>query len=422
MSHLPSGSWVAGAVVLGFALVTNGTVAQPTARFQIPPDEQPVQRTSAPGQVLLVEATQFIRVPQARKEFDVTGDGLAAAVLDTGLRVSHVDFHGSTRIPGRRNFTTDYAGSPGAADNVADGHGHGTNVAGIIAARREPRRPKDPTGVHEGVAPDAAIVPLKVLSNFGGGEFAWVEEALQWVVDNHARLGITVVNMSLGGGSNDIADAAYANSRIRARVVDLKNQNIPVVVAAGNDFFPHQSAQGMAYPAILRETISVGAVYDADVGRRQYRSGAIADRTASGRLTPFSQRLHPSIASLTRTDIFAPGAVIASTGIGEGSWSNNQRDRAESLQQGTSQAAPITAGVILLLQQYHNRVTGKLPSVDQIERWLREGAVPEHDNYGVDDNVANTGLEFSRLDALNTLRIVRMAVAPTDKPSEKPRE
>ena len=401
-AHACGGLIVLAAGALGFASV----LAQPTARFQIPPDEQPTQREGG-GQVLLAEATAFIQVPQARAQFKVSGRGLAAAVLDTGLRTSHIDFHGATRIPAKRNFTTD---DNGAVDNVEDGNGHGTNVAGIIAARIGPAQPTDPIGLHEGVAPDASIVPLKVLTNAGGGEFSWVEDALGWIVANHEKLGITVVNMSLGSGSNDTDDGDYADSRIRQHVVELRKRNIPVVVASGNDFFPHGSDQGMAFPAILRETVSVGAVFDADIGRRAYRSGAIAEKTAPGRIAPFSQRLHAGTNAATRTDIFAPGAVIASSGIGDPAWSALQRDRAESLQQGTSQAAPITAGVILLIQELHKTATGRLPSVDDIERWMAQGAQLERDAYGADDNVDNTGLEFPRLNALTTLQIVKKAI------------
>jgi peptide/nickel transport system permease protein len=67
----------------------------------------------------------------------------------------------------------------------------------------------------------------------------------------------------------------------------------------------------MAYPAICRETISVGALYDANIGGISYGDGAIANTTAAGRITPFSQRLHPDVNVDCRTDIFSTGAALA---------------------------------------------------------------------------------------------------------------
>src|SRR5688572_12375832 len=98
------------------------------------PTETPRQVQGASGQVLLREALQYARVGDARVKFGVTGSGLTVAVLDTGVNLKHADFRGA--IKASRNFSTDDAG---AADIATDHHGHGTNVAGIIAANG-PRR------------------------------------------------------------------------------------------------------------------------------------------------------------------------------------------------------------------------------------------------------------------------------------------
>ena len=64
----------------------------------------------------------------------------------------------------------------------------------------------------------------------------------------------------------------------------------------------------MAYPAILRNTVSVGAVYAADYGPRAYGSGRIvASHTGPDVITPYTQRLHESVNPACRTDLFAPG-------------------------------------------------------------------------------------------------------------------
>jgi subtilisin family serine protease len=140
---------------------------------EIPPVEAPVQFDRTQFTPLLVEVDLFLRVSQARESFAVNGTGLTAAVLDTGLRTTHVDFAG--RVPAQRNFTADNGGNQ---EDASDGNGHGTNVGGIIVAN----------GTHRGIAPGANIIPLKVLSNNGGGSFASVDKALDWVIQNRNRL------------------------------------------------------------------------------------------------------------------------------------------------------------------------------------------------------------------------------------------
>ena len=79
----------------------------------------------------LTEVDPLVRAPDARRDFNVGGAGVTVAVLDTGLRSTHVDFAGRV-VPGR-NFTAD--GGHDRAD-VTDRNGHGTNVAGIVCAGR----------------------------------------------------------------------------------------------------------------------------------------------------------------------------------------------------------------------------------------------------------------------------------------------
>ncbi|MDX9736284.1 MAG: S8 family serine peptidase [Thermoanaerobaculia bacterium] len=353
------------------------------AERSLSPPPRPIQFEKKQIVLLDAEVDSLIRTLKARKAFGVSGAALAAAVLDTGLRVTHRDFAG--RVPARRNFTTDYGADP---NDVSDGQGHGTNVAGIIAAG----------DLHVGIAPGASIVPLKVLTNQGGGTFQWVLDALDWILNDPENHGISVVSMSLGDSSNDADDGVHSMDPIRDRVLRLRALRIPVVVAAGNDYFKFK-AEGMGFPAILTETISVGAVYDANEGPFSYQSGAEAYSTAADRLTPFSQRLHESTNTRTRTDIFAPGAPVTSSGI--------DSDEGESVQQGTSQATPVVTGVILLMQEFFKRTAGVLPPVDLLVECLRNGAVRVHDGDDEDDNVPHTQKEFLRVDAFGALEAVR---------------
>lgn len=358
----------------------------------LPLPEQEIDRVERPRQfqrnfrAQAVESTSLIRAAQARSTYNVNGAGLTVAVLDTGLRTTHSDFTG--RILAQRNYTFDNGGN---INDASDGQGHGTNVSGIIVANN----------VHVGIAPGANIIPIKVLDNTGGGSFSAIDQALQWVIDNRTTYNISVVNMSLGAFSNYIS---YGSDSTGVKIQTLRNAGVAVVVAAGNDFYSHSSVPGMAYPAIFPQTVSAGAVFDANVGSVWYGDGAIANTTGPDRLTPFSQRLHPNVSPTYRTDIFAPGASLTSSGI--------ISDTSSSTMDGTSQATPVVAGVILLMQQHYLRQHGTLPSIDVIENALRASAVTVIDGDDEDDNVTNTGLGYLRVDALGALQTLAPPIPP----------
>jgi subtilisin family serine protease len=366
---------------------------------KISPVEKPVQLTRPQFAASLIQAGSLIRASEARTKFSVTGNGLTVAVLDTGLRTTHVDFTG--RVVAQSNFTTDNGGNQ---DDASDGHGHGTNVTGIIAANK----------LHIGIAPNAQVIPLKVLSNDNGGTFEAIQGGLQWVIDNRTRHNITAVCMSLGDGGNYTDDNLFSADDLRLKIQTLRNEKVAVVVAAGNDFFTYSSQQGMSYPAIFRETVSVGAVYDAREGGFSYSSGAVTTESAPDRITPFSQRLHTKINPITRTKIFAPGAPITSSGI------NN--DQGESIQHGTSQATPVVTGVILLMQEYYLRLTGSLPSINELVVFLGAGGVRINDGDDEQDNVINTGLNFVRVDVIGALENITRRLEKVVFEEHKPLE
>jgi subtilisin family serine protease len=355
------------------------TGAECTPSAAVKPVEAPLQ-LEQPFLAELLQASRLLRVHEARTLFRADGAGTAIAVLDTGLRTTHCDFAG--RVAAQRNFTADNAGDPGDA---TDGSGHGTNVSGIVCAG----------GVHCGIAPMARIVPLKVLADDGSGSFGSVAAALQWVLDNHGSYGITAVCLAFSDGANHQSDAPFASDAIGRQVKSLAEIGIVSCVAAGDDYYTHGSTQGMSYPAILRETLSVGAVYDGDLGALPHPSGAEAYETRADRITPFSQRLHEKVSRKCATTVFAPGAPMVSSGI--------LNDGGTSIQHGTSQPTPVVAGLVLLLQSLHLRATGALPAVADLRRWLIGGSAAILDSDDEHDNVLHTGLAFRRIDALAAL-------------------
>lgn len=362
------------------------------------PQPKPFQRGSGtPLQIQLEQVREFIRVNEAVRRFRVDGSGLTAAVIDTGVYAAHVDFGGGRRIAAQLNLTSDNGGD---RSNALDGHGHGTNVAGIISAN----------ALHQGIATGSRLVAIKVFDNRGESTFDKVREGLDWIRGPEAAPhGISVVNLSLRDFGNSSTDAGSEPDALRASIAALRALRIPVVASAGN-WYKHYERQGMTYPAILRETVSVGSVYDSMGGRLTYPDyfNAEASSRVAGQITPFSQRLHASVSVDSRTDIFAPGAPVTATGL-------NSPTSGESTQEGTSQAAPVTSGVILLMQQlYRRKFPNQLPTVDDVEKWLRAGAVMELDGDNERDNVAHTGLSYPRIDAVGALEAMskELGIAP----------
>ena len=137
-----------------------------------------------------------------------TGKGVVVAVIDTGV-TKVADLAQTKFVPGY-NFLANNA-------NADDDHGHGTHVAGTIAQSTNNKR-----GV-AGVAPDVAIMPLKVLSARGSGSVAAIAQSIRWAADH----GANVINMSLGGPM-PIGTMASAVKYARAK-------GVVVVAAAGND-------------------------------------------------------------------------------------------------------------------------------------------------------------------------------------------
>ena len=189
-----------------------------------------------------------INVEQAWDE--TKGAGVTVAVIDTG--VSKVPDLKLTKFVEGYDFVNN-------KDDASDDNGHGTHVAGTIAQSTD-----NGYGV-AGIAYEASIMPLKVLSGSGGGEIADIAEAIKFAADNDAD----IINMSLGGGgdSNMMKEAiAYAHSK-----------GVTIIAAAGNE-----GRNAASYPARYPDVISVSAT-DAAGEKASYSNfGAGVDIAAPG--------------------------------------------------------------------------------------------------------------------------------------------
>jgi len=158
-----------------------------------------------------------VHLQQAQALAPALGEGVTVAVIDTGLDLTHPAFEGALTDP---STWQDYVG----ADRVPQeegvlgtgGYGHGTNVAGIVLQ----------------IAPNAKIMPLRVLDANGVGTVANVALAVRWAADH----GANVINLSLGSAKDSRA--------VRDAVASAAARHIPVIASAGND-----GSTRLTYPA-----------------------------------------------------------------------------------------------------------------------------------------------------------------------------
>jgi major intracellular serine protease len=261
---------------------------------------------------------QLVQAP-AIWEGSNQGEGIVVAVIDTGIDTDHPDL--KDRIIGGRNFTTDFQGDP---DLFEDNNGHGTHVSGTISASFNQQ------GV-AGVAPKARILSLKALTGEGAGNYDWIINAINFAVDwrGPQEERVRVICMSLGGPS----DVPEMHQAIQHAI----QQNISVVVAAGNEGDGEEGTFEYAYPGAYNEVISVGAV------------------TMDLKLAHFTNT-HNEI------DLVAPGVEVMST----------YPDNKYAKLSGTSMAAPHIAGALaLIINLSENEFNRKLSEAEVYAQLIR---------------------------------------------------
>jgi subtilisin family serine protease len=251
------------------------------------------------------------------------GGRVVVAVIDSGVLGTHQDLAGSV-LPG-----IDYI-----RDGRIDPNGHGTHVAGIIAAHVN-----NGVGI-AGAAPSVRILPVRVLDAGGGGVASNVAKGIIWAADHGAR----VINLSLGGGEAPGVEQAiqYANSK-RA-----------VVVAAAGNF--GDSGNAPKYPAAYPEAIAVAAV----------------DSNLS----------HPAFSNTgSYVDVAAPGVGIVSA------WGSSPTAYASAT--GTSMATPyVSAEAAMIIAAHGSFSAAKVKQVLEgsardlgpagVDRWFGHGLINPH--------------------------------------------
>ena len=182
---------------------------------------------------------------------NLTGKGQTVCIIDTGVNYSHPDLGGcfgaNCKVIGGYDFVNNDA-------DPMDDNGHGTHVAGIIAAN----------GSINGVAPEAKIVALKVCNSGGSCSDNNVISAINWCVGNSSVYNISVISMSLGGAFNftSYCDSdTTENSDIYAAPINSAfAKNISFAISSGNS----GNSTSVSSPACIQNATRVGATTKSD--------------------------------------------------------------------------------------------------------------------------------------------------------------
>lgn len=231
-----------------------------------------------------------------------TGKGIKVAVLDSGIAP-----HKELKIKGGKS-TVNYTRS------WTDDDGHGTHVAGIIAAQPGIKKVNGIDVV--GVAPNVDLYAVKVLNRWGEGDLTDILEGIEWAIENK----MDIINMSFG--------TEKGSQLLQQMLNKAYNEGILLVSAAGND----GNNYPVTYPAKYDSVIAVSSV-EKDL--------SLSDFSSTG----------------DEVELAAPGGDIVST---------YTRGRYE-LESGTSQAAPHVTGMLALLKEKYPTLTNK-----QLREKIRE--------------------------------------------------
>jgi hypothetical protein len=292
----------------------------------------------------------------------VTGAGVTVAIVDSGVDYLHEDLDDNIwtnpgEIPDNgvddegNGFVDDVRGydfqgnfftSLDPDNDPMDALGHGTHVAGIVAAE------DNGIGVI-GVAPDATIMPVRVLDDVGAGWDSQIAKGIRYAVDNDAD----IINMSLGG--------YFFSSLMRDAVEYAHANDVTVVAAAGNEFLYSLESFPAGYPSV----ISVAAAEQESLGETK---------------TWWS--------NWGNVDFLAPGEQVLST----------TPDDTYQPFSGTSMASPNVAGAIALVKQAYAD-DGVDASPDQLEQTLAVTAEARY--FAGKDEVSGSG--FPDLGAATSL-------------------
>lgn len=302
-----------------------------------------------------INADDFLNIA----EKDVTID-VDVAIIDTGIDSDHPDLN----VIGGVNCISTLVGPPKSRSSYEDDNGHGTHVAGTVAAM------DNAFGV-VGVAPGARLWAVKVLNRNGSGSLSDIIKGIDWVTGKADE--IEVANMSLGGqGVSDAFRTAiqYSVAKGVVYVVAAGNESMDVYGPDG-DFNTYDDIIPAAYP----EVAAISAMVDTDGkpgGEGSPSSYGPDDSFAS--FSNYSASVvdgNPVTSTGKAIDLILPGVNIVSTYLNGGYATGS----------GTSMASPHAAGLAALYIAQNGRA-GNADGVYVIRQALIDGGIKKDDEYG----------------------------------------
>ncbi len=310
-----------------------------------------------PAHITLQDSLGVINATRTHSNPGITGKGETVCIIDTGINYTHPDLGGCTqtqflagncsKVLAGFNYCANEDCSLTSNDPM-DNNGHGTHVAGIVAAN----------GSIRGVSPDSKIVAIKVFNSVGTGVFSDITAGIDWCVNNATKYNISVISMSLGTLSvfSNYCDSSFTSTT--NAVNNAVGKGISVIAATGNDY----NKQSISSPACIYNVTSVGSTSKSDI---------ISDFSNSNSIT----------------DLLAPGGSINSTSMS-----------GYTILSGTSMATPHVAGAFALLRQYKrsDNNTNLTPVQMQII-FNATGKVVQD---------VNNSLNFSRIDVFKAIKFV----------------
>ena len=282
---------------------------------------------------------------------EVTGSGVKACIVDSGIDLDHGDF-ASLNLAGWKDFIN-------GQSTPYDDHGHGTSMAGLLVAN----------GWLKGIAKGVDLYVAKALQKDGSGDDSVVAEAIDWCVTS----GVHVISLSLGGAPNLLPFTIGDGRSSGDAANDAIDAGIYVIAAAGNDGGPNDDGD-VAHPSSEAGVISVGGV----TSQGTHWSGSSRGDN-NGRLLPLPIIL-PRGDPDKKPELVAPAQGVPVL-LTDGSW---------GLADGTSAATVYVTGALCLLLEDKpelkaDQSDGGADTVDAVKRLLMESVVPEEGQAGHDD-------------------------------------
>ena len=294
------------------------------------------------------DMTDNITMVNADKVWDMgyTGKGVLVAVLDSGVNYNHLDladhlWDGGSQYP---NHGYNIIGNN---NDPMDNFGHGTHCAGTVCG-------DGTSGLHTGIAPDATLMCVKVLDDYGYGSTSAFNSGMEVAIEHQAD----IISMSLGVMNASVTDKTL----LRNTCVNALQLGVIATVAVGNDgqmtmvpvpnnvrtpgncpppwLHPDQEVNAGALSCV----VAVGAI---DYSENMYENGSRGPVTWTD--TEFNDYPYNPNIGLIRPDICAPGVGVKSL--------DHDSNDGYNLKSGTSMATPCVAGVLALLLEKENSLS-----------------------------------------------------------------